>query len=64
MELVGVLPVTQLLPRVLSQLRALSVYSESASSVGAEERLSETMGYVLQKVKLESFFFCLKAMLS
>lgn len=49
MELVGVLPVTQLLPWVLSQLRALSVYSESASSVGAEERLSETMGYVLQK---------------
>lgn len=43
-------PVTQLLPRVLSQLRALSVYSESGSSVGAEERLSESMGYVLQKV--------------
>ena len=47
----GAVPVTQLLPRVLSQLRALSVYSESGSSVGAEERLSESMGYVLQKVK-------------
>ena len=42
--------VTQLLRRVLSQLRALSVYSESGSSVGGEERISESMGYVLQKV--------------
>ncbi|XP_015758877.1 PREDICTED: dynein beta chain, ciliary-like [Acropora digitifera] len=47
-EVGGALPVTQLLPRVLSQLRALSVYSESGSSVGAEERMSETMGYVIQ----------------
>lgn len=46
----GAMPVTQLLPRVLSQLRALSVYSESGSTVGTDERLSESMGYVLQKV--------------
>ena len=45
------MPVTQLLPRVLSQLRALSVYSESGSTVGSDERLSESMGYVLQKVQ-------------
>ncbi|KAJ7392745.1 hypothetical protein OS493_010400 [Desmophyllum pertusum] len=45
----GAVPVTQLLPRVLSQLRALSVYSESGSTIGSEERLSESMGYVLQK---------------
>ncbi|CAH3195072.1 unnamed protein product [Porites evermanni] len=45
----GAVSVTQLLPRVLSQLRALSVYSESGSSVGADERISESMGYVLQK---------------
>ncbi|XP_020627063.1 dynein beta chain, flagellar outer arm-like isoform X2 [Orbicella faveolata] len=45
----GAMPVTQLLPRVLSQLRALSVYSESGSTVGSDERLSESMGYVLQK---------------
>ena len=48
----GAVSVTQLLPRVLSQLRALSVYSESGSSVGAEERISESMGYVLQKVHI------------
>ena len=46
----GAVSVTQLLPRVLSQLRALSVYSETGRSVGAEERISESMGYVLQKV--------------
>ena len=56
-EVGGALPVTQLLLRVLSQLRALSVYSESGSSVGAEERMSETMGYVIQMVRLESIFF-------
>lgn len=56
-EVGGALPVTQLLPRVLSQLRALSVYSESGSSVGAEERMSETMGYVIQMVRLDSIFF-------
>ena len=44
--------VTQLLPRVLSQLRALSVYSETGSSVEVEERISESMGYVLQKVHI------------
>jgi len=55
-ELGGTLPVTHLLPRVLSQLRALSVYSESGSSIGAEERISESMGYVLQKVQVENFF--------
>ena len=48
----GAVSVTQLLPRVLSQLRALSVYSESGSSVEAEERISESMGYVLQKVHI------------
>ena len=48
----GAVSVTQLLPRVLSQLRALSVYSESGSSVGAAERISESMGYVLQKVHI------------
>ena len=48
----GAVSVTQLLPRVLSQLRALSVYSESGSSVGADERISESMGYVLQKVHI------------
>lgn len=47
----GDVPVTQLLPRVLSQLRALSVYSESGTSIGGEEKLSESMGYVLQKVR-------------
>ena len=46
----GAVSVTQLLPRVLSQLRALSVYSETGSSVEVEERISESMGYVLQKV--------------
>ena len=46
--------VTQLLPRVLSQLRALSVYSDASSVGTSEERLSESMGYVLQKV--ESIF--------
>ena len=51
----GTIPVTQLLPRVLSQLRALSVYSESNSTVCSEERLSESMSYVLQKVKLVAF---------
>lgn len=56
-EVDGALPVTQLLPRVLSQLRALSVYSDSGSSVGAEERMSETMGYVIQMVRLSSIFF-------
>jgi len=55
-ELGGASPVTHLLPRVLSQLRALSVYSESGSSIGAEERISESMGYVLQKVQVENFF--------
>ena len=49
----GAVPITQLLPRVLSQLRALSVYSESGSSIGAEDRLSESMVYVLQKVRLD-----------
>ena len=48
----GAVSVSQLLPHVLSQLRALSVYSESGSSVGAEERISESMGYVLQKVHI------------
>ena len=48
----GAVSVTKLLPRVLSQLRALSVYSEIGSSVGAEERISESMGYVLQKVHI------------
>ena len=48
----GAVSVTQLLPRVLSQLRALSVYSKTCSSVGAEERISESMGYVLQKVHI------------
>ena len=48
----GAVSVTQLLPRVLSQLRALSVYSETGSSVGTDERISESMGYVLQKVHL------------
>ncbi|XP_066025345.1 uncharacterized protein [Pocillopora verrucosa] len=45
----GAMPVTQLLPRVLSQLRALSVYSESGSGIGSEENLSESMSYVLLK---------------
>ena len=52
----GAVPITQLLPRVLSQLRALSVYSESGSSIGAEDRLSESMVYVLQKVHLDHVF--------
>lgn len=45
------IPIHKLMPRVLSQLRALSQYSET-SSVGTTEndRLSESMGYVLQKV--------------
>ena len=47
----GAMPVTQLLPRVLSQLRALSVYSESGSGIGSEEHLSESMSYVLLKVQ-------------
>ena len=55
-----VVPVTQLLPRVLSQLRALSVYSESGSTIGSEERLSESMGYVLQKVQIKHNY-CLHA---
>lgn len=63
-EVGGTLPVTQLLPRVLSQLRALSVYSESGSSVGAEERMSETMGYVIQMVRLDSIFFFLSIFLN
>ena len=47
-----VVPLGKLTPRVFSQLRALSQYSEasSVSSVVGSERLSESMGYVLQKV--------------
>lgn len=47
-----IVPLGKLTPRVFSQLRALSQYSEasSVSSVGGSERLSESMGYVLQKV--------------
>lgn len=63
-ELGGALPVTHLLPRVLSQLRALSVYSESGSSIGAEERISESMGYVLQKVQVENFFLVFRDLLA
>ena len=48
----GAVSVTLLLPCVLSQLRALSVYSKTCSSVGAEERISKSMGYVLQKVHI------------
>ena len=55
----GAMPVTQLLPRVLSQLQALSVYSESGSSIGTEEHLSESMGYVLQKVQIHAKDFLL-----
>ena len=54
----GAMPVTQLLPRVLSQLRALSVYSESGSSIGSEEHLSESMSYVLLKVQLCDIYCC------
>ena len=54
----GAMPVTQLLPRVLSQLRALSVYSESGSSIGSEEHLSESMSYVLLKVQICDIYFC------
>lgn len=59
----GVVPVTQLLPRVLSQLRALSVYSESGSTIGSEERLSESMGYVLQKVQIKHNY-CLMSVIT
>ena len=46
----GAVSVTQLLPRVLSQLRALSVYSDSSITIGFDDHLSESMSYVLQKV--------------
>jgi hypothetical protein len=46
-------PIHKLMPRVLSQLRALSQYSDT-SSIGTTEsdKLSESMGYVLQKVNM------------
>lgn len=45
-------PSETLLPKVLSHLRALSLASETNSVVSTEERLPETMGYVLQQASI------------
>lgn len=41
-----------LLPRVLSQLRALSLASETNSVASGDDRLSESMGYALQQASI------------
>ena len=41
-------------PRVLSQLRALSLYSETGSVTTSDERTSESVAYTLQKVQFNS----------
>ena len=41
---------SEMVPRVLSQLRALSLYSETSSVTTTDERTSESLAYTLQKV--------------
>lgn len=47
-----------LLPKVLSQLRALSLASETNSVASGDDRLSESMGYAL--LQASTLFFLIK----